>query len=97
MLAANQKGSAHRQLFAKGTQVAWVADAPGPRAKYVAVFNLGDTADEQVRIDWTDVGLGGKCAVRDLWARKDLGTFDTGSTFQVKPHGAMLVRLTCDR
>ncbi len=95
VLAANQKGSAHRQLFAKGTQVAWVADAPGPRAKYVAVFNLGDAGDEQVRIDWTDVGLGGTCVVRDLWARKDIGRFDTGSTFQVKPHGAMFYRLTC--
>jgi alpha-galactosidase len=94
VLAVNQKGAGGRQLFARENQVAWVANAPGSRAKYVAVFNLGDTADEQVRINWADVGLGGTCVVRDLWVRKDIGTIDTGSTFQVKPHGAALYRLT---
>ncbi len=94
ILRVNQHATAARQLFAKGNQVAWVADATISRATYVAVFNLGDTADEQVRIDWTDVGLGGTCAVRDLWARKDIGTIDRGSVFTVKPHGAALYRLT---
>jgi alpha-galactosidase len=95
VLAVNQKAAAPRQLFAKGNQVAWVADAPGPRAKYVAVFNLGDASDEQVRVDWTDVGLAGTCVIRDLWARKDIGTAGAGSTFAVKPHAAGLYRLTC--
>jgi alpha-galactosidase len=86
--------AAPRQLSAKGNQVAWVADAPRPRAKYVAVFSLGDASDEQVRIDWTDVELGGTCVIRDRWARKDIGTARAGSTFAVKPHGAGLYRLT---
>ena len=95
VLAVNQKAAAPRQLFAKGSQVAWVADAPGSRAKYVAVFNLGDASDEQVRVNWTDVGLGGTCVIRDLWARKDIGTAGAGTTFAVKPHGAGFYRLTC--
>jgi alpha-galactosidase len=94
VLAVNQKASASRQLFANGNQVAWVADAPGADAKYVAVFNLGDTAVEHVRINWADAGLSGKCVVRDLWTRMDIGTLDGGSTFQVPPHGAALYRLT---
>jgi feruloyl esterase len=97
VLAVNQRAAAPRQLFARGNQVAWVADAPGPRAKYVAVFNLGDAADEQIRVDWADAGLAGRCVVRDLWARKDIGTVETGSTFSVKPHGAVFVRLTCGK
>jgi hypothetical protein len=94
VLEVNQKAPASRQLFAKENQVAWVADAPGSRAKYVAVFNLGDTAVEAVRVNWTDVGLSGKCVVRDLWTRMDIGTLDGGSTFQVPPHGAAFYRLT---
>lgn len=94
VLAVNQASAGGRQLFANGNQIAWVADAPGSRAKYVAVFNLGDTADEQVRINWADVGLSGTCVVRDLWARSDTGTAADGYTFPVRPHGAALYRLT---
>jgi len=93
VLAVNQEGAASRQLFARENQVAWVADAPGTSAKYVAVFNLGDAAEEQVRINWTDVGLGGTCVVRDLWARKDIGIIDNGAVFHVKPHAAALYRV----
>jgi alpha-galactosidase len=96
VLAANQKGAAARQLFADGSRVAWVSDA-GPLSKYLAVFNVGDAADEQVRVNWADVGLGGACDVRDLWARRDLGTVESGSTFLVKPHGAAFYRVTCGR
>jgi alpha-galactosidase len=97
VLAVNQKGSSPRQVFANGNQVAWVSDAPGTRAKYVAVFNLADAGDEQVHVGWADIGLGGRCSVRDLWARKDVGAFDAGSTFPVTPHGAALYRVTCGR
>ena len=94
VLDVDQKATASRQLFANGNQVAWAADAPGSRAKYVAVFNIGDTAEEQVRINWADVGLGAKCAVRDLWAHKDMGTVENGQAFAVKPHAAGIYRLT---
>jgi alpha-galactosidase len=94
VLEVDQKAAASRQFVAKENQVVWVADAPGSRAKYVAVFNLGDTAEEQVRINWADVGLGAKCVVRDLWARKDIGTIENGEVFRVRPHAAALYRLT---
>jgi hypothetical protein len=94
VLGVDQKATSSRQLFANGNQVAWVADAPGSGVKYVAVFNTGDAAEEQVRINWADVGLGAKCAVRDLWARKDMGTVENGQAFAVKPHAAALYRLT---
>jgi len=94
VLAVDQKAGPSRQLFAKDNQVAWVADADGSPAKYVAVFNVGDAAEEQVRVDWADVALSGKCAVRDLWAHKDLGTAENGEAFRLKPHAAALYRLT---
>jgi hypothetical protein len=94
VLDVDQKATASRQLFAKENRVAWVADAPGSRARYVAVFNLGDTAEEQVSVNWADVGLGAKCAVRNLWARKDMGTVENGQVFRVNPHAAALYRVT---
>ncbi len=94
VLEVNQKAIASRQLFARENLVAWVAEAPGARAKYVAVFNVGDTTDEEVRVNWADLGLAGKCAVRDLWAHRDIGAMDGGTVFRVKPHAAALYRVT---
>jgi alpha-galactosidase len=94
VLQVNQKAVSSRQLFAKENQVAWVADAPGSRAKYVAAFNLGDTAEENVSIKWVDIGLAGKCMVRDLWEKKNIETVENGKMFRVKPHAAALYRLT---
>ncbi len=92
VLGVNRKASSSRQLFAKGNQVAWVAEA-APNAKYFAAFNIGDAGEEQVRVNWSDLGLPSRCAVRDLWAKKDLGTERDGRTFPVKPHAAGLYRI----
>lgn len=48
----------------------------------------------QVSINWADLGLGGKCVVRDLWSRRDIGTIQSGQAFRVKPHAAALYRVT---
>jgi alpha-galactosidase len=94
VLAVNQKSVGGHQVFANGNQVVWVADAPGTRAKYVAVFNIGDTAEEDVTVKWADVGLSGPCAGRDLWAKKDLATAPSDTVVHLKPHTAALYRLT---
>ena len=94
VLAVNQKSSGNKQLFAKGDQVAWMADVPGTKAKYLAVFNTGDTATGEIAIKWTDLGLGGNCTVRDLWAKKDQGSVKDGQTFKVQPHSAAMFKVT---
>ena len=94
ILAMNQKGAGGKQLFANGNQIAWTSDAAGSKAKYVAVFNTGDTEQEQIRVNWADLGLPAKCAVRDLWAHKDMGTVESGQAFAVKPHASAVYRIT---
>jgi hypothetical protein len=94
VLTVNQKASVSKQLFSNGNQVAWMAEVPGSSAKYVAVFNIGDTGDEQVRINWSDLGLPAKCAVRDIWTHKDTGTVPEGQAFTVKPHASGYYRIT---
>ena len=94
VLAVDQKASASRQLFVNGNQVAWTAEIPESRARYVAVFNTGDSDSEKIRIDWSALGLSGKCVVRDLWSHKDLGTVDGGQVFEVKPHASGFYRVT---
>ena len=92
-LAVNQKATASKELFTRGNQVAWVADMPGDRAKYLAVFNIGD-AGEDIPVQWAELGLPANCQVRDLWAGRNLGAAAGGRTFQLAPHAAAFVKVT---
>jgi len=40
VIAVNQNSANNRQLFNTNNQVAWVADVPGSKDKYLAVFNI---------------------------------------------------------
>lgn len=57
VLAVDQKATSSKQLFANGNQVAWIAELPGSAAKYLAVFNIGDTGVEKIQVKWADLGL----------------------------------------
>ena len=92
MLAVDQHSAHNRELFTRGTQVAWVADVPGSPDKYVAVFNLDDQAAE-VSVRWSELGLGHKCEVRDLWEKSNLGAVDDAFAPKIEPHGAGLYRI----
>jgi alpha-galactosidase len=94
VLGVDQKATSSKQLFANGNQVAWVAELPGSKAKYLAVFNTGDTETEKVRVNWSDLGLPAKCVIRDVWTHKDEGTVQDGRAFDVKPHASGFYRIT---
>jgi alpha-galactosidase len=93
VLRANQRGTNSHQLFARDAKVVWVSDAPDAKAKYLAVFNVGDQDDAEIRVEWSEVGLGQNSSVRDLWAHKDLGKGDSGYTFKIAPHASGLYRI----
>jgi hypothetical protein len=93
-LAVHQKSAGNHELFARDKQVVWVADVPGTKDKYVAVFNLGDQATADIKIEWREIGLAGQCAVRDLWQKKAQGVFTGEMVSKVPPHGAALYRVS---
>ena len=93
VIAVDQKAAHSRQLFPRGDQIAWISDAEGSDAKYLAVFNVGDQAPAEIRVEWKDLGLPPRCALRDLWEKKDLGTVQGGYTFQLAPHASGLYRV----
>ena len=92
VLAVNQDplGSpARRVVQAKGTEI-WVKDLRDG-SKAIGLFNRSDAA-QPVELNWSDAGLTGKQKLRDLWAHKDLGTFEGKFSVQVPSHGAVLLR-----
>jgi alpha-galactosidase len=54
------------------------------------LFNRGPEG-ALIRLDWTELGLPGSRAVRDLWGRKDLGVFERGVELGVPSHGAQML------
>jgi hypothetical protein len=90
VLAADQNATHSRQLFQRGDQVAWTSDVLGSNGKYLAVFNVGNQAPLDIRVNWAELGLSATCAVRDLWQKKDLGQVKDGYTFKLPPHGSGL-------
>jgi hypothetical protein len=63
----------------------------------VLLFNRGDIGSETITVKWTDLGFptDHSALVRDLWARKDVGTF-TGSytSPNIDHHGVMMLKIT---
>jgi len=60
----------------------------------VVLFNRGNIP-HNVTAQFSDLGVGSKCLVRDLWARKDIGTFIGSFTTPLRSHQSALVKLTC--
>ena len=60
----------------------------------VCVLNRSEEAQEVV-IDWAKLGLDeDSYAVRDLWARKDLGSIKSQLTRTIGPHDVFVIRLS---
>ena len=77
---------------ARGHQIAWAADVPGTKEKYLAVFNLHESP-AAVAVAWSELGLTGTCVVRDLWKKQNLGAFESDFAPRINPHGAGLYRV----
>jgi hypothetical protein len=93
VLAVDQRGARGRSFAEGGDSVAWMADA-APGVKYLGVFNVGDRGPIDIRVEWRALGLSARCALRDLWEHKDLGTIDGGYAFHVAPHGSGLYKVS---
>jgi hypothetical protein len=63
----------------------------------VLLFNRGGSGGEPITVKWTDIGFPPDHAaiVRDLWARKTLGTFTGNFTSpNIDPHSVMMLNVT---
>jgi alpha-galactosidase len=81
------------QVLEKGNMHAWLADSPRSRERYVAIFNLGETALD-VNLDWQELGIKRSVVgVRDLWTHRavqPLGGLHTA----LSAHASALYKVT---
>ncbi len=92
VLAVNQNSAKNHQCFHQDEILAWTAEIPASSARYQAVFNLDDV-ERAVQLPWSALGLPFEsAAVRDLWARRDLGRQDSLQV-TLPAHASWLVRV----
>jgi hypothetical protein len=89
VLAVNQHATGGHAVVNDDKKAVWVAK--GDRAIYVALFNLADTP-QTVEYPLQPLGLGTSAAVRDLWARKNLGKLDVLKA-TLPPHASGLYQI----
>lgn len=98
VLAVNQDSSGNHELFHRDGLVAWCADVPGSKDKYVALFNTRNTRPDEpaarVAVSLAELSFGGECQARDLWQQRDLGQVRTEFAAEINSHGAGLYRLS---
>lgn len=93
ILAADQNAQNSRQLYNENGKVVWCSNIPGSREMYLALFNLKNDSIE-IEVQFSQLDLKNTCKVRDLWLKKDIGTFDRIYSDIVNPHGAKIFRIT---
>jgi hypothetical protein len=63
----------------------------------VVLLNRADNGTEPITVKWSDIGfpVGHSAVVRDLWARKDIGTFtDNYTSPNIDHHSVMMLKIT---
>jgi len=94
VLAVNQRSTGNRQLYRRGDQIAWIANVPGSKDRYVALFNLSNKPQTDAQVSLSAAGFTGPCRVRDLWSGRDLGAYDNAFSVALPSHGAGLYRVS---
>ena len=87
-------GKQGRQVSAEDGREIWVKDLSG-NAKAVCILNTAEQP-ATIKFGWSTVEpiAGKEYAIRDLWARKDLGTTDADFEAALEPHEVALLRLS---
>ncbi len=95
IIGVGKNSSNNKQLFKTTSNVAWVADVPNEKAKYIALFNTsGITAS--VAVTNAQLGISQSYRVRDLWSHTDLGTFETTFSASLPSHGSGMYKIEYD-
>lgn len=93
VLSVNQQSTNNYELRATKNEIVWVADDPDSGGKYLAFFNLDNSYNRDIKVDWKELGISGKYTVRDLWKKKKLGKFSDYFETEIKPHGCGLYKI----
>jgi alpha-galactosidase len=84
-------GAEGHRVWEEGPLEIWMKPlADGSKA--VGLFNR-EQSTIKITVKFSQIGVGNRAAVRDLWARKDLGVFNGSYSADVPQHGVVMIRV----
>jgi alpha-galactosidase len=94
-LEVNRNSENNKQVKFKNAVIIWSADIPKTKNKYLALFNQWESIEPvNMKVTWAQLGLMGKeYKVRDLWNKKELGSFTDGFAAPVAAHDGHLYKI----
>jgi len=92
VLAVNRAGKPASPVSQASPQQVWHVRYSNATVA-VALFNLGD-ATATVIAKWSDIGLSGAHAVRDMWRKQNLGSFNNQYSTSLPSHGSQLLLIS---
>jgi alpha-galactosidase len=84
-------GVAGHRVWEEGPLEIWMKALAGG-AKAVGLFNR-EQSTIRITVKFSQIGVGDRATVRDLWARKDLGVFDGSYSADVVQHGVVMIKV----
>ena len=96
VLAVDQRSGETRVVYSENGLVVWLAEAATAAGRYLAVFNISESA-QALDLGWPQIGIESPVSsMRDLWMHKDLGMLPRLHV-DLGPHASELYRLTVQR
>lgn len=93
VLAVNQQGENPRELYNIDGHLVWYSHQPNSKNIYIALFNTNEEA-ENIAVNLKSLGFTKNVNVRDLWNKKDVGSFNNSYQQKVNRHGAVLLKIS---
>jgi hypothetical protein len=93
IIEVNQKGSGQKQIHNGNGTIIWQSQCPDKKSFYIALFNQKDEP-AKIELPLDKLGFKGKCSVRDVWERKDIGVFEKNFAQTIGRHSAGMYKIT---
>jgi hypothetical protein len=93
VLELNQSSCANRELFRQEDRVVWTAKSATSNNQYLALFNIGESSDCWIEVDFALLGEETSYHVLDLWDGTHLGEVKGKLRQHIAPHAAKLFQL----
>ena len=93
VIRMHQESSDTRLLFQQDGKVAITSKNNKTQETYLAIFNISETPDVEVKVNLADLGLTGRVKITNLWSGEKTGDFSGSFSQKIAPHASGLFKL----
>ncbi len=93
VLRMHRESTAVRQLFQEGGKVAVTSRNERTGEVYLALFNLHDRENQEIRVNLAELGIPGSCSVTEMWNNEKQDKVAGHLTRSLSPHSSVLLKL----